>query len=222
MLAIVGGKGGCGKTTTALGLARAFVREGETPLVIDADCDMPDVHHVANLRRRPDWDPFDATTRLQDAVRSGDRFPGVRILTVERRDAVHDVLERAVDWSGPILVDCPPGTSPDTVRPLRHADSALVVSTDQPACLEDATRTVRTLRQLNVPPAGSVLVSHSGGSAPGAVAGCRVLGTSPYVANPFGNSRVRRVWQMITHNLISGNTIIAGNGIHKQTPSVAV
>lgn len=218
MLAIVGGKGGCGKTTTALGLARAFVREGETPLVVDADCDMPDVHHVADLRRSSDADQFDATTQLQDVVRSGDRFPGVRILTVGRRDAVHDILERAVDWSGPVLVDCPPGTSPDTARPLRHADSALVVTTDQPACLEDTTRTVRTLRQLKVPLAGAILVSHSGGSGPRAVTGCRVLGTSPYVANPFGNSRVRRVWQMITHRLISGDTIIAGNGTYKPTP----
>ena len=40
MLEIAGGKGGCGKTTTALGLAAALARGGDTtPLVADFDHD---------------------------------------------------------------------------------------------------------------------------------------------------------------------------------------
>src|SRR6056297_615748 len=53
MLAIAGGKGGCGKTTTAVGLARAFASLGADPLVVDADLDMPDLHHRTGVDREP-------------------------------------------------------------------------------------------------------------------------------------------------------------------------
>jgi septum site-determining protein MinD len=48
MLAIAGGKGGSGKTTTTLGLARAI--DGPT-LAVDADCDLPNLHALAGVPR---------------------------------------------------------------------------------------------------------------------------------------------------------------------------
>ena len=48
MLAIAGGKGGSGKTTTTLGLARAI--DGPT-LAVDADCDLPNLHAMAGVPR---------------------------------------------------------------------------------------------------------------------------------------------------------------------------
>lgn len=44
MLAIAGGKGGCGKTTTALGLGAALPGQ---PVVVDADWDLPNLHRLA-------------------------------------------------------------------------------------------------------------------------------------------------------------------------------
>lgn len=215
MLAIAGGKGGCGKTTTVLGLARSFARTGTTPLVVDADCDMPDVHHVAGIHRGPQTGQPNLELPLEDVVHTAERFPGVCVLTARRREFVDSVLRRARDWSGPVLVDCPPGTSADTVRPLRYADSSLVVTTDQPACLEDSVRTVRTLRQLGTAPLGAVLVARSGEGGPTAIAGCRVLGTPPFVDEPFDNETVRRTWELITSRLKS-DTVTSAQALIKQ------
>ncbi|POG57234.1 nucleotide-binding protein, partial [Haloferax marisrubri] len=51
MLAIAGGKGGSGKTTTTLGLASAL--DGPV-LAVDADRDMPNLHAMAGVERPGD------------------------------------------------------------------------------------------------------------------------------------------------------------------------
>lgn len=53
MLAIAGGKGGSGKTTTTACLARGLAGEGPPPIAVDGDCDMPDLHLVAGTCPRP-------------------------------------------------------------------------------------------------------------------------------------------------------------------------
>jgi len=196
MLAIAGGKGGCGKTTTTLGVAAALARNRHDPLVIDADSDMPDVHHVARVPRDPCLDQLAEGTSLESAARAAETFPGVWLLTAGCRDSLDEALSRARSWQGPVLVDCPPGSGPDAVRPLRYADAALVVTTDEPAPLEDAARTVRTVRQLDTRPAGAVIVRRTR-RGPMAVAGCRVVASPPFVAAPFDDSRVEGAWQQI-------------------------
>lgn len=62
MLAIAGGKGGCGKTTTALGVGAALPGR---PLVVDADWDLPNLHRLATVYR--DGDGEGDGTPLQDA-----------------------------------------------------------------------------------------------------------------------------------------------------------
>jgi len=197
MIAIAGGKGGCGKTTTALGVARALAQGGQEPLVIDADCDMPDVHHVAGLDRQPGVDELAAGASLDSVLRESGRYPGVKLLTAGSRDGVDTALARAGGWDGPILVDCPPGSGPDAVRPLRHARAAIVVTTDEPASLDDARRTVRAARRLGVQPAGVVVIRRTSRSTPAAVAGCRVLAGVPFADAPGDDPRVTRCWRAI-------------------------
>lgn len=201
MLAIAGGKGGCGKTTTALGLARALAGRNRTPLVVDADSDMPDVHHIVDLPPEPGIDQCTDGTPLDTVTRETDRFPGVRVLTGGRREHLDAALRAVQSWPGPVLVDCPPGSGPDATRPLRHAESAVIVTTDEPACLEDAARTVRTTRQLGVGPAGVLAVRLRQGDLPAAVAGCRILAAVPFVSDPYANGRVREAWQRVAGRL---------------------
>lgn len=213
MLAIAGGKGGCGKTTTALGVARAFADQDRAPLVVDADSDMPDVHHVADLPPEGGIDQCAEGAPLDRVTREADRFPGVRVLTAGRREHLAVALCRVQSWPGPVLVDCPPGSGPDAVRPLRHADGVLVVTTDEPVCLEDARRTVRTARQLAVQPVGVLAVSRRQGDLPTAVAGCRILATVPFVSDPYASGRVKKAWQRVAGR-------VAGQGA-TQNPGVA-
>jgi septum site-determining protein MinD len=68
MLALAGGKGGCGKTTTALGLAAAL--DGPA-VVVDTDRAMPNLHALAGVERHPTLaDLANRTQESESASRS--------------------------------------------------------------------------------------------------------------------------------------------------------
>lgn len=202
MLAIAGGKGGCGKTTTALGLAAAHARQGADTLVVDADCDMPDVHHRASVPHSPGVDAVADGAGLNEAVHRSPTTPGVWILPAGRRRNLETALRLVERWRGPVLVDCPAGTNPDATLPLRHADATLVVSTDQPQCLEDAETTREIARSVGAPAVGVIIRNIDTGSRDRIPPDWKLLTRVPSVDTPLASSRVREEWLSVSNTII--------------------
>jgi len=186
VLAIAGGKGGTGKTTMALALARALSRNAAGDvLVVDADVDMPDLHAMAGVDRTP--------TVLDDrrGVAVGDGA-GVRVApaappdaTRALRDALAALAERStVPGSGPggtrrpVVVDAPCGAGPDAARPLAAADATVLVTRPTPAAVRDTAKTAAMARELDA-----------------RVASVAVVGERPErsLADAFGVDRTVRV-----------------------------
>ncbi|MCD2203604.1 MinD/ParA family ATP-binding protein [Halobacterium sp. KA-6] len=148
MLAVAGGKGGSGKTTTALGLASALVERRRRPLVVDCDLDAPNLHLRAGVPRDPDVDAANPTATAHEST----TVPGVDVLPVG--DADEDDLATTLDAlpeSRPTILDCPAGASEAAVRPLRAADSCVVVATDSREGIEDAVKTAAMARAVGTP-----------------------------------------------------------------------
>ena len=70
VLCVAGGKGGCGKTTTAVGLARALVGRGHRPVLVDGDVDMPDLPHRLGLEPGSDLETVADGTPVSAAART--------------------------------------------------------------------------------------------------------------------------------------------------------
>jgi septum site-determining protein MinD len=159
MLAIAGGKGGCGKTTTALGLAAALARDGGRPLVVDADCDMPNLHTMADTDRSPGVDAVADGASIAAATHRSTVVPGVDVLPAGTASGPLDrtALRRLGRARQRVILDCPAGATDSAAAPLRHADAALVVSTDRRASLDDAAKTARMAETLGARVVGSVL-----------------------------------------------------------------
>lgn len=186
MLAIAGGKGGCGKTTTTLGLGAALARQRGSVLAVDADRDMPNLHAMAGVPRTPGL--ADLRERRVEAVRHGvPRRTGIDVVPASPTPAGFDLgraLERLRGHAAHVLVDCPAGAGPAAADPLRAADRVLLVTTLQPPSLRDTAKTAAMARALGTPVAGAALTRVADPSADVAervasLLGCRVLTIVP-------------------------------------------
>lgn len=190
MLAIAGGKGGCGKTTVALGLAAAYGRQRRRPLVVDADVDTPNLHLLAATPADPrpiagDRRPADPSARAHPSpdYRGVDVLPGGS--GPDTDVGVADSLARLPD-DRPVLVDCPAGASRAVADPLRRADAALLVTTTDRQTVEDALKTAAMARALGTPLVG--VVCNRADAAPSTLAaavGAPCLSCLPRTSDPL-------------------------------------
>jgi septum site-determining protein MinD len=180
MLAIAGGKGGAGKTTTALGLASAL--DGPA-LVADVDRDMPDLHLLAGVDREPTLAAVGDGTPPTALAHPRPAADGVSVLPAPQADedaAVGTALDRLARCPVTTLLDCPGGAGPDAARALRAAGAAVVVSPPCAPALRDAAKTAAMARAVGTTVAGAVLTrTRIRPDAAADLLGCPVLGAIP-------------------------------------------
>jgi len=159
MLAIGGAKGGCGKTTTALGLAQAFARSGTPTFVVDADRQLPNLHAVAGVDREPTLAALDDED-VRDVARPMSENSDVYVFTAPRSSERVDIeaaLGRLADFDGvQVLIDCPSGAGPDVIDPLSVADGVITVTTGTEKSRDAARTTVDIVDRLDVPVVGTI------------------------------------------------------------------
>ena len=183
MLAVAGGKGGVGKTTTAVGLGRALARADRRPLLVDCDTGMPDLARVAGLPDPESGAGLAAVAAGTPVSAAAREVPGTGLAVLPPGDADAASLGAAlarIDWPGPVVLDCPAGAGRGAALPLRTADRTVVVSTAARASLRDATKTAAMARALDSEVAGVVVTRRP--EPPEGVD--RLLGAPPLAAVP--------------------------------------
>lgn len=202
MLAIASGKGGCGKTTTALGIATATAQAGTPTQVVDLDLQMPDLHVLAGVDRqgvRTEDCPPEAAVE----VRPAPGRPGVYVVPAPNEvndrllaDALENLPPR------PTVLDAAAGAGESAIRPLRLASHVLLVTTPNPQAIEDTLKTATMARELGTEIAG--LAVRSSDALPEALADrfdlrpCQVYRLPRVNGPPLDDGRVQQVYRLIS------------------------
>jgi ATP-binding protein involved in chromosome partitioning len=166
IIAVASGKGGVGKSTTAVNLALGLRDLGLKVGILDADIYGPSMPKLLAIRERPQTI---GGNRLRPIERFGMPVMSIGFLIEEetpmiwRGPMVMSALTqmlREVEWGAldVMVVDMPPGTGDAQLTMAQQVPlkGAVIVSTPQDLALIDARRGIAMFRRVNVPVLGIV------------------------------------------------------------------
>ncbi|MEO5362717.1 MAG: iron-sulfur cluster carrier protein ApbC, partial [Magnetococcus sp. DMHC-8] len=206
ILAVASGKGGVGKSTTAVNLAIALVQSGATVGILDADIygpSLPRLLHITDKPAQPE-----EKGKLQPAVAYGMKVMSMGFFMEEETPVVWrgpmvgmavEQLLRDVEWGelDYLVVDLPPGTGDAqlTLTQKVPLTGVIIVSTPQDVALADVKKGINMFKKVDVPILGIIenmsyflcpgcghrshIFSHGGARREAEAAGMLFLGQIP-------------------------------------------
>ncbi len=208
IIAIGSGKGGVGKSTTAVNLALALAAEGARVGVLDADVYGPSVPMMLGLSGRPDSPDGKS---IEPMRAHGIEAMSIGVLVEQETpmiwrgpmatSALTQLLNETL-WGGDegldyLIVDLPPGTGDIqlTLAQKIPVAGAVIVTTPQDVATLDAKKALRMFEKVEVPVLGLIenmaqhvctncghvehLFGHGGGERMAAKYGVPLLGSLP-------------------------------------------
>ena len=167
IIAIASGKGGVGKSTTAVNIALALQAEGASVGILDADIYGPSQPLMLGLEGKPDVD--DAKKKILPKTAYGVQAMSMGLLVGEDQpmiwrgpmatqaleQMIRDVLWQDLDY---LIIDLPPGTGDVqlTLSQKIPVSGAIIVTTPQDIALLDARKGLKMFEKVRVPVLGVV------------------------------------------------------------------
>ena len=166
IIAVASGKGGVGKSTTAMNLAVALSVTGLDVGLVDADIYGPSQPRMLGVK---DQKPESDGERIEPVLAHGIKMMSMGFMLGEdepiiwRGPMVQSALLQMmyqVNWGAldVLVLDMPPGTGDVqlTLSQKAQIDGAVIVSTPQDIALIDAIKGLNMFKKVNIPIAGFV------------------------------------------------------------------
>jgi ATP-binding protein involved in chromosome partitioning len=166
VIAVASGKGGVGKSTTAVNVALALARLGRRTGLLDADIYGPSQPRMLGITGRPRSPDGKKLTPMENY--------GVRVMSmgflvdedapmIWRGPMVQSAIQQMlgdVEWGelDVLVVDLPPGTGDAQLTMAQRVPlaGAVIVSTPQDIALLDARKAINMFRKVDVPILGVI------------------------------------------------------------------
>lgn len=166
IIAVAAGKGGVGKSTTAVNLAVALAQSGLKVGLLDADIYGPSQTLLNGISGKP---TLDEAGLMVPPIRHGLKIMSIGLLVEDgaalvwrgpmQQSALMQMVTQ-VSWGelDVLLLDLPPGTGDVqlSVAQKLKLDGAVIVSTPQDLALADVKRAIDMFGKVNVPVLGMI------------------------------------------------------------------
>lgn len=157
IIVITSGKGGVGKTTTAINLAVAMNYFGKDVLVIDGNFSTPNVGIHLNAPEVPislnhillgKAEPFEAVYEHESGIKIMPASISIKELKRTKPEKIKDFKKDFKKISDHIIVDCAAGLGNETLSVMDLADELIIVTNPEIPAITDALKAVKIAEQL--------------------------------------------------------------------------
>lgn len=165
-IAIVSGKGGVGKTVTAINLGVALTKLGRNVIVVDGNLTAPHIG-LSLGKANPDIDLHDVLAGRKEIHESIYVHPsGVKVIPADISaeetknldyERLGSVLYRLAGRADMVIIDSATGLSDIAIKIMRAADEVLVVTNPELHAVTDALRTIKLAEHHGAKVLGVVL-----------------------------------------------------------------
>ncbi|MBI4177220.1 MAG: P-loop NTPase [Candidatus Aenigmarchaeota archaeon] len=157
IIGVFSGKGGVGKTTTAVNLGIALTKLGKSVILVDSNVNTPNV----SLHLGMNFTPF----TIQDIIENQTYIPqalyihesGLRVIPADfsLKDRHVDISElknhmhKLAGESDYVIMDCAPGLGPDARAAIEACSEFLIVTNPETPAVADAYKTYKSIKGMN-------------------------------------------------------------------------
>lgn len=165
-IVITSGKGGVGKTTTAINLGAAINHFGEDVLVIDANLSTPNIGIHLSSPEVPinlnhvllgKAEPYEAVYEHESGMKvmpSSLSIKELKKIKPEKIKSFKEDFKRIADY---VIVDSSAGLGQEALSAIDMADELIIVTNPEIAAITDALKTVKLAEQMNIPVLGVIV-----------------------------------------------------------------
>ena len=169
--AIISGKGGVWKSTTAINLGTSLNYLGEEVIIIDANLTTPNIgiylgapivpttlNHVLNNE-----------AKLEDAIyehESGTKIMPASLSLKEtekiKYNRLPEITKRLKKITNHVLIDCAAGLGKEARAAMDSADEIVIITNPEMAAVTDALKTIKLAEEMHKPVKGVIVTRYRG------------------------------------------------------------
>jgi septum site-determining protein MinD len=168
---IVSGKGGVGKTTSAINLAAALNHLGEDVILVDANLFTPNIglHLGAPIVPVTLDHIMDGHASLEDAIY--EHYSGIKILPSSlsgknakkiKIEKIAKIIKDLKKISNHVILDSPPGLNNDVIESIKASDDIILVVNPEMPSVTDSLKTAKLAQDFGKQVRGFILTRHKG------------------------------------------------------------
>ena len=166
IIAITSGKGGVGKTTTAINLGAAIKYFGKDVLIIDGNLSTPNIGIHLNSPEVPiclnhvlleKAEPHEAVYEHESGLKIMPSSLSIKELKKIKPEKIKNLKKQFKDLGEYIILDSAAGLGAEASSAMETADELIIVTNPEMPAITDALKTIKLAEEKNIPIIGVII-----------------------------------------------------------------